>query len=148
MFDINKCLIESKEKNSVLLRWNFSDVYQFYARCSDDDFRPRFFLPLAQQTSALFHVYFSGEISWKICRAGFIRCRSSRLMRSWPIVRFWWLLLFCYVLPKSKIRWIASISTRLVSQNKSGGHVTVRLCDDWYFFDVLLRNKIRDFYHF
>lgn len=36
---------------------------------------------------------------------------------------------FC-VLPRNKIRWIASISTRLVSQNKSGGRVTVRSCDD------------------
>lgn len=126
---------KSREKSSLTVqsyRWDFRIAYQLYTRCSDYDFRSRFLFP-SRAHFCSFYVYFSGKISWKICRAGFIRCRSSRLMRSWPIVCFWWLLLFCAFCRKAKsVR--SHRSTRLVSQNKSGGHVTVRSCDDWYFF--------------
>lgn len=110
-------------------------AYQFYAQCSlvfaISTKRSHCFSFLwpgvfSFRSGLAFFCNFSGEISRKICRVGFIRCRSSKLMRSCPVVRFWWLLLFLRFVEKHKIHARSFRSTRLVSRNKSGGHATVR----------------------
>lgn len=86
-----------------------------------------FFFPLHPSARFRSRPGFSGEISWKICRAGFIRCRSSRLTWScrcpfsmiatfffYPLF-FFYLLRFCR--EEQNSCWIAS--SRLVSRNKT-----------------------------
>lgn len=81
-----------------------------------------------------------GEISWKICRIGFIRCRSSRLTRSCVCLSVFhdcYFFAFCREAKSTSWTTIALVrSTGVASQNKSDAMAVVSLSvrDDWYFF--------------
>lgn len=112
-----------------------------HARCSRLRFpRSLFFLLPARFRSR--PAYISGEISWKICRAGFIRCRSSRLTRSCPVVRFLMIATVFFVFcreAKSALDRFDLVG--LFCEKKKWRHRCPLTMIDT-FFDILLRNKI------